>query len=94
MSDTQQIVNNTWNVAKVIHDDGPSYTAYMEADYSSALRQDGPRVQNPATLRRLIDDLIDTEIWMATEVKVKGDIYGGLLAKGDGRVTNRRRFVV
>ena len=38
-------------------------------------------IQNPATLKRLIVDLIDTEQWTAMEADVKGDIYEGLLAK-------------
>lgn len=38
-------------------------------------------IQNPATLRRLIVDLIDTENWMSMEADVKGDIYEGLLAR-------------
>jgi len=38
-------------------------------------------IQNPATLRRLIVDLIDTERWSSMEADVKGDIYEGLLAK-------------
>ncbi|HBV95888.1 MAG: DNA methyltransferase [Peptococcaceae bacterium BICA1-7] len=41
-------------------------------------RQD---IQNPATLKRLIVDLIDPESWMTMEVDVKGDIYEGLLSK-------------
>jgi type I restriction enzyme M protein len=41
-------------------------------------RQD---IQNPATLRRLIVDLIDTENWSSMQADVKGDIYEGLLAK-------------
>ena len=40
-----------------------------------------PEIQNPATLRRLIVDLIDTEKWSSMEADVKGDIYEGLLAK-------------
>jgi type I restriction enzyme M protein len=38
-------------------------------------------IQNPATLRRLIVDLIDTEQWSSMDADVKGDIYEGLLAK-------------
>ena len=38
-------------------------------------------IQNPATLRRLIVDLIDAENWTSMEADVKGDIYEGLLAK-------------
>jgi type I restriction enzyme M protein len=41
-------------------------------------RQD---IQNPATLRRLIVDLIEPEKWSSMEADVKGDIYEGLLAK-------------
>ncbi len=39
------------------------------------------KIQNPATLKRLIVDLIDPEDWMSTHADVKGDIYEGLLAK-------------
>jgi len=38
-------------------------------------------IQNPATLKRLIVDLIDAEMWSSMEADVKGDIYEGLLAK-------------
>ena len=41
-------------------------------------RQD---IKNPATLRRLIAELIDTERWTSMEADVKGDIYEGLLAR-------------
>src|SRR6478752_2109783 len=40
-----------------------------------------PEIQNPATLRRLIVDLIDVEKWLSMQADVKGDIYEGLLAK-------------
>jgi type I restriction enzyme M protein len=40
-----------------------------------------PDIQNPATLRRLIVDLIDPVKWVAMQADVKGDIYEGLLAK-------------
>lgn len=40
-----------------------------------------PDIQNPATLKRLIVDLIEPEKWLALEADVKGDIYEGLLAK-------------
>ena len=39
-------------------------------------RQD---IQNPATLRRLIVELIDTENWSSMQADIKGDIYEGLL---------------
>ena len=38
-------------------------------------------IQNPATLKRLIVDLIDPEDWMSMRADVKGDIYEGLLSK-------------
>ena len=38
-------------------------------------------IQNPATLKRLIVDLIDPEQWVMLEADVKGDIYEGLLAR-------------
>lgn len=40
-----------------------------------------PDIQNPATLKRLIVDLIEPQDWLALEADVKGDIYEGLLAK-------------
>src|SRR5574341_50660 len=67
----------------------------LEAQYRKTVehlsRQDGmlgvifrrakPEIQNPATLKRLIVDLIDAEEWLAMEADVKGDIYEGLLAR-------------
>lgn len=38
-------------------------------------------IQNPATLKRLIVDLIGAEQWVRMEADVKGDIYEGLLAR-------------
>jgi len=40
-----------------------------------------PDIQNPATLRKLIVDLIDPVKWTSMDADVKGDIYEGLLAK-------------
>ena len=40
-----------------------------------------PDIQNPATLRRLIVDLIEPIKWSSMDADVKGDIYEGLLAK-------------
>ncbi|MEI7866940.1 MAG: class I SAM-dependent DNA methyltransferase [Candidatus Methylumidiphilus sp.] len=40
-----------------------------------------PDIQNPATLKRLIFDLIEPENWMAMDADVKGDIYEGLLSR-------------
>jgi type I restriction enzyme M protein len=44
-------------------------------------RRARPEVQNPAVLRRLIDELIGKENWFSMQADVKGDIYEGLLAK-------------
>ena len=44
-------------------------------------RRARPEIQNPATLTRLIVELIDPESWMSMHADVKGDIYEGLLAK-------------
>ena len=41
----------------------------------------GQEIQNAATLKRLIVDLIDPEDWMSMRADVKGDIYEGLLAR-------------
>jgi type I restriction enzyme M protein len=39
------------------------------------------RIQDPAKLRRLIVDLIDTETWTGVDADTKGDAYEGLLEK-------------
>lgn len=44
-------------------------------------RKARPEIQNPATLKRLVVDLIEPEKWMSMEADVKGDIYEGLLAR-------------
>src|SRR3954464_5776798 len=40
-----------------------------------------PEIQNPAILRRLIDELVGRESWSSMQADVKGDIYEGLLSK-------------
>jgi type I restriction enzyme M protein len=40
-----------------------------------------PDIQNPATLKRLIVDLIEPENWLAMDADIKGDIYEGLLSR-------------
>jgi type I restriction enzyme M protein len=40
-----------------------------------------PDIQNPATLRRLIVDLIESQHWSSMDTDLKGDIYEGLLDK-------------
>lgn len=39
-------------------------------------------IQNPATLKRLIVELIGAEDWLRMDADVKGNIYEGLLARG------------
>jgi type I restriction enzyme M protein len=39
------------------------------------------KIQDPAKLRRLIADLIDSEQWSSLDADVKGDAYEGLLEK-------------
>src|SRR4051794_20885036 len=39
------------------------------------------RIQDPAKLRRLIVDLIDSETWSGVDADIKGDAYEGLLEK-------------
>jgi type I restriction enzyme M protein len=57
-------------------------------------------IQNPATLKRLITDLIDSEQWTPMDSDVKGDIYEGLLArsaaespKGTGQYFTPRELI-
>ena len=40
------------------------------------------KIRNPATLKRLIVDLIDNVNWSRTDVDIKGDAYEALLEKG------------
>ncbi|MBP6070378.1 MAG: SAM-dependent DNA methyltransferase [Candidatus Accumulibacter sp.] len=44
-------------------------------------RKARPDIQNAATLKRLIVDLIDPEPWSQLNADVKGDIYEGLLSR-------------
>jgi type I restriction enzyme M protein len=44
-------------------------------------RRARPEIQNPALLRRLIDELIGKENWFSMQADVKGDVYEGLLSK-------------
>ena len=39
------------------------------------------RIQDPAKLRRLIVNLIDSEQWLSLDADVKGDAYEGLWRK-------------
>ena len=39
------------------------------------------RIQDPAKLKRLIDDLIDKETWLTLDADLKGDAYEGLLER-------------
>jgi type I restriction enzyme M protein len=44
-------------------------------------RKARPEIQNPATLKKLVVDLIDQETWLSMDADVKGDIYEGLLSR-------------
>lgn len=86
-----EIIPAKYNWASLLKREG----AELEAHYRKCLeelgRQQGmlgeifkkarPEIQNPATLRRLIVDLIDAEKWSSMDLDVKGDIYEGLLSK-------------
>jgi len=57
-------------------------------------------IQNPAILRRLIVELIDSEQWALMDADVKGDIYEGLLSrsaeespKGAGQYFTPRQLI-
>src|SRR2546421_10663583 len=39
------------------------------------------KIQEPATLRRLIVELIDSETWTGVDADIKGDAYEGLLER-------------
>ena len=60
-------------------------------------RKARPDIQNAATLKRLIVDLIDPETWSQLDADIKGDIYEGLLSrsadespKGAGQILMNR----
>src|SRR5437763_5739343 len=59
-----------------------------------------PDIQKPATLRRLIVDLIEPVKWSSLDADVKGDVYEGLLArsaeespKGAGQYFTPRQLI-
>ncbi len=53
-----------------------------------------PDIQNPATLRRLIVDLIEPVRWSSMEADVKGDIYEGLLSRSAEESPEGRRPIL
>ena len=77
--------------AELIDKDGEALETQYRTTLEHLSRQPGmlgeifkkarPDIQNPATLKRLIVDLIEPQDWLALEADVKGDIYEGLLAK-------------
>jgi len=65
-----------------------------------AFKKAKPEIQNPATLKRLIVDLIDSENWLSLDADVKGDIYEGMLEwmaaespKGAGQYFTPRELI-
>lgn len=75
----------------LLQKDGSQLIAHYEHILEALSRKSGmlgaifkkprPDIQNPATLRKLIVDLIQPIEWSSLEADVKGDIYEGLLAK-------------
>jgi hypothetical protein len=60
MTDTQQIVNKAWS----------SRTGRLPGMLGEIFKKARQEIQNPATLKRLIVDLIDPEQWMTMEAVV------------------------
>jgi type I restriction enzyme M protein len=85
------IVPAGYDWASLLKQDGDALEAHYRHILEELGKQPGmlgeifkkarPEIQNPATLRRLIVDLIDPVKWSSMEADVKGDIYEGLLAK-------------
>ena len=75
----------------LLAEDGADLESHYRHILTELSREDGmlgeifrrarQQIQNPATLKRLIVDLIDPEDWSSLAADVKGDIYEGLLAK-------------
>jgi hypothetical protein len=85
------IIPKGYDWAALLQKDGEALETQYRATLEHLSRQSGmlgeifkkarPDIQNPATLKRLIVDLIEPESWLAMDADVKGDIYEGLLAK-------------
>jgi len=85
------IVPKKYGWAALLEKDGEELETQYRTTLEQLSRQGGmlgevfkkakPDIQNPATLKRLIVDLIEPEKWLAMDADVKGDIYEGLLAK-------------
>ena len=43
--------------------------------FGEIFRKARPEIQNPATLKKLVVDLIDQDTWQSMDADVKGDIY-------------------
>lgn len=82
---------NKYDWQELLKRDGEELETQYRKTIEHLARQDGmlgvifkrakPEIQNPATLKRLIVDLIDAEEWLSMDADVKGDIYEGLLAR-------------
>ncbi|PSO83765.1 MAG: DNA methyltransferase, partial [Cyanobacteria bacterium QS_3_48_167] len=80
---------NEYGWHKLLEADGDELERLYRHTLEHLARQDGmlgeafkkakPEIQNPATLKRLIIDLIDSENWLSLDADVKGDIYEGML---------------
>ncbi len=86
-----RIVPESLDWSSLVALDGPE----LEAHYITILNELGTtqdllgvifrkaqnRIQDPAKLKRLIDDLIDKETWMTLDADLKGDAYEALLER-------------
>jgi len=101
---------NEYGWHKLLEADGDELERLYRHTLEHLARQDGmlgeafkkakPEIQNPATLKRLIIDLIDSENWLSLDADVKGDIYEGMLEwmaaespKGAGQYFTPRELI-
>ena len=86
-----RIVPEGFDWPSLVARDGTDLEAHYVQILQSLGREDGMigvvfrkaqnRIQDPAMLRRVIVDLIDTQEWITLDADVKGDLYEGLLQK-------------
>lgn len=87
----EPIVPHKWGWQSLLERDGEELETQYRLILQELSQQKGmlgeifrkarPDIQNPATLRRLVTDLIDNETWFSMDADIKGDIYEGLLSK-------------
>ena len=101
---------NEYGWHKLLEADGDELEVLYRKTLDHLARQSGmlgevfkkarQEIQNPATLKRLIVDLIDNENWLSLDADVKGDIYEGMLEwmaaespKGAGQYFTPRELI-